>query len=92
VTSALSEQVTSYSEAVALLPGDAARALTRLRAFRERWPASPLAHEVALRTIQALVSLGRDSEARQEARTFVMSYPNSPKVADVRELAGVTHE
>jgi hypothetical protein len=86
-TSALSQQVADYREAVGDLDGNPADALLRLRAYRRKWPESPLLHEVDLRVIQVLVSLGRSNEARAAAKSFLEHHPDSARAAEVRQIA-----
>jgi hypothetical protein len=85
VESELSQQVADYRRAIAQT--DPAAALDQLRAHRRKWGQSPIAHEVDLRIIEALVRLGRRSESAQAARQFLLNYPNSARAADVRRIA-----
>jgi TolA-binding protein len=84
----LSVQVAAYERAVALLGSQPGDALVALQEYRARWPGSPLCHEVDLRIVQTLVSLGRSKDAQAEARRFLVRYPNSPRRADMEALAG----
>lgn len=83
----LSLQVAAYREAVGLASSSPGEALGQLRAFRARWPGSALGHEVDLRIIQALLTLGRIPEAQGEARSFLRRHPESPRRADLTRLA-----
>ncbi len=88
--SELSQQVADYREAVAQMGESPTATLERLRAFRRKWPQSALLHEVDLRIIQVLVSLGRASEAERAAQRFLQTYPNSARVKEVRRIAEST--
>jgi hypothetical protein len=85
--SELSQQVANYREAVALLSASPEIALESLLAHRRHWPNSAIVHEVDLRIIQALVSLGRRHEAQNAARRFLERYPDSARVPEVRRIA-----
>jgi hypothetical protein len=87
VESELSQQVADYRQAVAQLRGNPEAALLKLRAHRRKWERSPIAHEVDLRIIEALVSLGRRDEWLDAARKFLQRYPDSARAAEVRRLA-----
>jgi TolA-binding protein len=87
--SELSQQVRAYQAAVELIPTNPAQALAALRAFRSRWPGSALGQEADLRIVQTLLALGQAEDARQAARTFVARYPESPRAADMRVVAGM---
>ena len=86
-TSELSQQIADYRQAVALLRNDPAACLQRLKMHRAKWPSSAIAHEVDLRIIEALVSLGRRAEAADVARVFLRRYPDSARAAEVRHVA-----
>ena len=88
--STLAEEVAAYRAAEALVADSPGLAIARLNAFRHRYPASPLAEEASLRLIQALLALGRENEARRQARHFVVQYPRSAKRAELEALAGTT--
>lgn len=85
--SSLAEEVAAYREAEALVGDSPGLAVARLNAFRHRYPASPLVEEASLRLIQALLALGRDDEARRQARHFVQLYPTSAKRAELERFA-----
>ncbi len=85
VESELSQQVADYRRAIA--QADPAATLEQLRAHRRKWGQSPIAHEVDLRIIEALVRLGRRVESAQAARQFLLNYPNSARAADIRRIA-----
>jgi TolA-binding protein len=83
----LGQQVADYREAVAHLDQRPGVALESLRAYRHKWQNSAILHEVDLRIIQALVSLGRSDEAADAARKFLKRYPDSARAAEVRRIA-----
>jgi TolA-binding protein len=85
--SELSQQVADYRIAVAELRSNPALALERLKAHRARWPSSAIRHEVDLRIIEALVTLGRHNEASDAARFFLQRYPDSSRAMEVRRIA-----
>ncbi|HEY3499073.1 MAG TPA: outer membrane protein assembly factor BamD [Polyangiaceae bacterium] len=86
--SLLSLQVAAYKEASALVAVDPGAAVTRLQAFRRRYPTSSLLPEVQLRLIQALGKLARTDDARREARAFLARYPASSRRAELEALVG----
>jgi len=86
--SELALQVDAYRQALALRGRDDARAVELWRAMNQRWPRSPLRHEIDLGVIDALVRLGRREEARGEARSFLERHPRSSKAAAVRSMLG----
>jgi len=85
--STLAQEVAAYEEAAALVTTQPGLAIVRLRAHRERFPASALGEEVSLRLVQAFTALGRVADARREAAAFVTRYPRSPKRAAMQTLA-----
>jgi TolA-binding protein len=85
--SELSQQVADYRIAVAELRHNPPLALERLKAHRAKWPSSAIRHEVDLRIIEALVTLGRHNEARDAARGFLQQYPDSARAMEVRRIA-----
>ena len=85
--SELSRQVAEYHAAVDGLNVNPALAIERLSAYRSHWPKSSLMHEVDLRSIEALVKLGRRNEAANAARSFLQRYPGSPRAPEMRALA-----
>ena len=85
--SELSRQVAEYHAAVDGLDVNPALAIERLSAYRSHWPKSSLMHEVDLRSIEALVKLGRRNEAANAARSFLQRYPGSPRAPEMRALA-----
>jgi TolA-binding protein len=87
VSSELGQQLADYRQAVALLPNNPAAALQRLNMHRAKWPSGAIAHEVDLRVIEALVSLGRRAEAADSARQFLRRHPDSARAAEVRHIA-----
>jgi hypothetical protein len=86
--SELALQVKAYRRAVTLIPGEPGRALGELRAFRSQWPGSSLSHEVDLRIVQTLLTLGNRSEAQREAAAFLARYPSSPRAAEMQAIVG----
>ena len=85
--SALSRQVSFYELGLKLRQRNARLALQHWKAFKARWPDSPLAHEVDLQLLKTLLQLDRVDEARSLARRIVKQYPNSPKIEAVRDIA-----
>jgi TolA-binding protein len=85
--SELSRQVAEYHAAVDGLDANPALAIERLSAYRSHWPKSSLMHEVDLRSIEALVKLGRRNEAANAARSFLQRYPGSPRAPEMHALA-----
>jgi len=85
--SELSQQVADYRLAVAQIRRDPAFALEQLKTQRANWPSSAIRHEVDLRIIEALVTLGRRNEAIDAARSFLQQYPNSARSTEVRRIA-----
>jgi TolA-binding protein len=83
----LAEEVAAYREAEALVGESPGLAIARLNAFRHRYPASPLAEEASLKLIQALLALGRQDDARRQARHFIVQFPGSAKRAELEALA-----
>jgi TolA-binding protein len=83
----LAREVAAYREAAALVATSPGLALVRLRAHRDHFPSSPLAPEVSLRIVQAFTALGRETEARREARSFVIRYPHNAKRAEMQAVA-----
>jgi hypothetical protein len=85
--SMLAREVSAYREAAALVAVSPGLALVRLLAHREHFPSSALAPEVSLRIVQAFTALGRDAEARREARSFVIRFPSNAKRAEMEAVA-----
>jgi len=83
----LSRQVEAYRHALTLRGSDDASAIAEWHEMRRRWPRSPLRHEIDLNVVDALSRLGRDAEARAEARRFLRLYPRSSKTDAVRRIA-----
>ncbi len=57
--------------------GQTQEALATFREYSQRYPHGALAAEAAIERIDALVTLGRKSEARDEARRFEKEFPSS---------------
>jgi hypothetical protein len=85
--SELSQQVRDYHEAVAPMRADPQLALSRLYAYRSKWPRSAIGEEVELRVIEALLALGRRHDAANAASRFVQRYPSSARAPEIRRLA-----
>lgn len=81
--SSLRQQVEAFRGARALSGADA---LAAWRAIIDRWPDSPLREEADAAIIDALVALGRTSDAHAAAKRFVAGYPNSPRADVYRAL------
>jgi len=71
----------------ALASGGAQRALSIAREYQTQYPSGTFRPEVAAVKIEALVKLGRTSEARTLAERFVVAYGPSPLAARVARLA-----
>lgn len=84
--SELAQQVKAYRRAVTLISGQPARALDELRAFRRQWPGSALSHEVDLRIVQTLLTLGNRTEAQREAEVFLARHPRSGRDNEMRAI------
>lgn len=84
--SSLAQEVAAYREAAALVTTSPALAIVRLRAHREHFPASALGPEVSLRLVQAFTALGRSADARREAQSFLIRYPQSSKRAEMQAI------
>ena len=67
-----------------LANGDARGALGQLDGYQRSFPRGRLALEAEVLRIDALAKLGRTSEARQHAQTFVRLHPNSVLATRVR--------
>ncbi|GEM_PF-3424336 len=85
--SELSQQVRDYHEAVAPMRTNPQLALSRLRAYRSKWPQSAIGEEVDLRVVEALLALGRRHEAASAAGRFTRRYPGSARAAEMRRLS-----
>ena len=83
-------QLADYREALGLLNRSPEAALERMRAHRRRWKNSTILHEVDLQVIRILRSLGRKAEAQREAQDFLNRHPGSARVAEVRNIAGLS--
>ena len=88
--SELSQQVRDYREAVATMRTDPKLALSRLYAYRSKWPRSAIGEEVELRVIAALLALGRRHDAANMASRFVQRYPSSARAPEIRRLAAAS--
>ncbi len=83
---ALSAEARRVVEARAALRADnAAAALAVVRAAAREFPTGELAEERAVLEVEALVALGRRSEAESAAAILLGRYPRSPHAARVRE-------
>lgn len=68
----------------ALLAGQPGRALELLDGFDRRYRASPLAEEVALLRIDALLDAGRGAEAAAIGQAFLTKHPGSAYAQHIR--------
>ena len=81
----LSEELGALDRArLALAGGDARRALDELESYDRRFPSGRLQLEAEVLRIDGLAKIGRASEARQHAQTFVRLHPNSVLATRVR--------
>jgi len=86
----LGDQVALIDFARAAVSGGAgARALEILRRYQERYPAGSFRPEAAAIKIEALMKLGRESEARALAERFVAEHRGSLLARRVAEVAGL---
>jgi hypothetical protein len=83
------DEVRHLNEAHAALRSDPARALSLANQHAQRAPRGTLAQEREVIAIEALVKLGRATEARQRAARFEAAYPQSAQLRRVRALVGV---
>ncbi|HKO50646.1 MAG TPA: hypothetical protein VJV79_23160 [Polyangiaceae bacterium] len=74
----------------ALAGGDGQRALAIVREYQSEYPTGTFRPEVSAVKIEALVKLGRTTEARTLAEKFVVAYGRSPLAARVARLAQIT--
>jgi hypothetical protein len=74
----------------ALGGGDANAALSLVRKYRSDYPSGAFRPEAAAIKIEALVKLGRSSEARNLAERFVTTYGPGPLADRVAHLAGLS--
>ena len=86
-TEQLGEEVRAVDHArSALEAGRASSALAALDSYDARFPGQRFAPEVLYLRVEALLRLGRRSEARAIAENLVMSYPNSPQAERARQV------
>ncbi len=72
----------------ALLQGSADRALALVGDHAQAYPKGALAQEREVIAIEALVALGRNSDARARAATFRAAYPASVHLTRIERLVG----
>jgi hypothetical protein len=83
----LGEQVALVDQArSALGASDAAGALRLADEYDARFPGGALAQEVTGLRVEALLRLGRRSEATSIGERFVAAHPRSPAAARIRRL------
>jgi outer membrane protein assembly factor BamD (BamD/ComL family) len=75
----------------ALASGTADHALERLRRYRDKYPAGIFRPEAAALKIEALVKLGRSTEARSLAERFLVEQGDTPLADRVAHLTGLAH-
>lgn len=75
----------------ALAAGGAERALSSVREYQAVYPRGPFRPEVAAIKIEALLKLGRKTEARASAESFAATYGSGPLAERVARLAGISH-
>jgi len=73
----------------ALTGGDAQRALAIVKEYQSAYPTGTFRPEVSAVKIEALVKLGRMTEARTLAERFVVAYGQGPLAARVARLAHI---
>jgi hypothetical protein len=89
-TNELGKQIALVDAARAALgSGEAARALGIVREYQATYPGGTFRPEVAAIKIEALLKLGRESEARASAERFAATYGSGPLAERVARLAGI---
>jgi hypothetical protein len=87
----LAKQVALVDAARAALASDGAeRALSSVREYQATYPSGTFRPEVAAIKIEALLKLGRKTEARALAARFATTYGPGPLAERVARLAGIT--
>lgn len=81
----LAEQIRAYK--LALSTAEPTVRATRLRAFKQRYPKSPLLHEVDLNLVAALGEAKAPEQQRAAAQQFLAEHPESARAAEVQTLA-----
>lgn len=74
----------------ALASGGAARALAIAREYQTKFPSGTFRPEVSAVKIEALMKLGRTSEARTAAERFLVAYGQGPLADRVARIAGLS--
>jgi hypothetical protein len=89
-TNELGKQIALVDGARAALgSGGAARALGIVREYQATYPSGTFRPEVAAIKIEALLKLGRKTEARAAAERFAATYGSGPLAERVARLAGI---
>jgi hypothetical protein len=89
-TNELGKQIALVDGARAALgSGGAARALGIVREYQATYPSGTFRPEVAAIKIEALLKLGRKTEARASAERFAATYGSGPLAERVARLAGI---
>lgn len=84
-TDPLQDEVSAFRTVQqSMAAGDARRALSLVTEQNHRFSTGALQQERAAARVFALCTLGRNSEARSEARAFEQRWPRSPMLARVR--------
>lgn len=87
----LADEVRAIDEATrALNSGRARRALTLLDAYERRYAERRFAPEALYLRMEALINVGRPSEARSVANQLVNAYPTSPQAGRARAFLADT--
>lgn len=90
-TNELPKQVALVDVArAALASGSGERALSSVREYQTMYPNGAFRPEVAAIKIEALLKLGRKTEARASAERFAATYGSGPLAERVARLAGIT--
>jgi hypothetical protein len=82
----LAEQVAAYKRATS--NREPTVVVRELRAFKQRWPGSPLIHEVDLQIVAALQRAEDGDGARKAARDFLRDHPDTGRATEMQKLAG----
>jgi outer membrane protein assembly factor BamD (BamD/ComL family) len=73
------------------LDGNGRRAVLRWSEYARRFPSGVLAPEAQLSLLSALVSDGRQQEARGAADDFLLRFPDDGRAAQVRRIRDSLH-
>jgi len=86
----LTKELAVLDEARKALASDPTRALSLVDQHDKSFPGGALAQESTVLRIDALARLGRTSEAKSLAQTFLAAHPDSPNAPRVRKIIDTT--